>query len=299
MSTPGLPDDERLAQIAGTIAGEVRAALLRRGDPAGAAETLHDPGDLKSGHGIDTDAAAVARRVLAGLGCNLYVEGEPPEVAAAAPFCIYLDPVDGSLNWDRGVGDPAFVLAAAAGPRAACPDDLRFAWVEGLRSGDRYRTAAAATWFRAGRSGRERRVSTAAPERVTEATGYLRAGYGGARRQLAHTLPLYLAARDLRAIDNAGTEFGEVARNAAHFLVEARGLSDGFNLLAWPLVRAAGGVLQDLEGEDLAARAWRPDAIVDYVLAGNERLAGDLVARMRRFAGNGRAALEGVMERVE
>lgn len=299
MSASGLPDEEWLARVAATIAAEVRAALLQRSDEGGSAETLQDRGDLKSGHGIDADAAAIARRALAGLDCNLYVEGEPDAAAAEAPFCLYLDPVDGSLNWDRGVGDPAFVLAAAAGPRAHRPDDLRFAWVEGLRSGDRYRTLGEGASFRDGRSGRERRLRTAAPDRVTDATGYLRAGYGAARRQLAHTLPLYLAARDLRAIDNAGIEFGDVARNAAHFLVEARALSDGFNLLAWPLVRAAGGVLRDLEGGDLAGRAWRPDAVIDYVLAGNPRLAKDLVARMQRFAGDGRAAFEAVMERVE
>ncbi len=134
---------------------------------------------------------------------------------------------------------------------------------------------------------------------MQDATGYLRAGYGGARRQLARTLPLYLGARDLRAIDNAATEFGEIARDAAHFLVEARGISDGFNLLAWPLVRAAGGVLRGLDGGHLAQAAFDPARPVDYLLAGNAALADDALARLQRFEAAGRANLEALMERVQ
>ncbi|MDZ7828762.1 MAG: hypothetical protein U5K33_04500 [Halofilum sp. (in: g-proteobacteria)] len=128
--------------------------------------------------------------------------------------------------------------------------------------------------------------------------GYLRAGYGGARRQLARTLPLYLGARDLRASDNAAIEFGEIARNAANFMVEARSLSDGFNLLAWPIVRAAGGVLRTLDGGDLPGQAFDPNASADYVLAGSEALAQDVVGRMRAFELEGRADMEALMDRI-
>lgn len=294
-----LPDDARLAGLAASMAADVRTSLLRQSTAADADESLIDPDDLKSAHDIDIRAAAIVRRALADFRCNVVIEGEAAEIDDAAAFCVYIDPVDGSLNWDRGIGDPAFVLAAAPGPRAARLDDLHFAYVEGLRSGDRYRTAGGDAWYHCYLTGRERRLRTAAPHRLAEATGYLRAGYGGARRQLAATLPLYLGARDLRAIDNAASEFGEIARNAAHFLVEARGISDGFNLLAWPVARAAGGVLRGLDGAEPAAAPFEPDAPLDYLLAGNADLAAALLDCMRRFAGGERPALEALLDRLE
>jgi len=293
-----LPEDIELARLAGSVAARVREALRRRLQDARRGESLSDAGDLKSNHEIDARAAAIARQALDGWRCNVVIEGDTAALEPDAAFCVYIDPVDGSLNWDRGIGDPAFVLAAAPGPRAAGLDDLSFAFVAGLRSGDTYRTDQGRAIHRGALTGREHRLSCTAPDRLEEATGYLRAGYGGARRQLAHTLPLYLGARDLRASDNAGTEFAEVARNGAHFMVEARSLSDGFNLLAWPLVRAAGGVLRGLDGSDLPNQSWDPEARIDYILAGGARLADDLLERMRRFDEEGRAELEALMDRL-
>lgn len=293
-----LPDDARLAETAGSIAGEIRSMLLQVSDPVRGGESLSDPDDLKSAHGIDDRAAIIARRMLADFHCNVVIEGGTADIEEDAAFSVYIDPVDGSLNWDRGVGDPGFVLAAAPGPRADRLDDLHFAYVEGLRSGDRYRTAEGTAFHHCRLTGRERRLRTAAPERLAEATGYLRPGYGGARRQLVATLPLYLGARDLRAIDNAAIEFAEIARNAAHFLVEARGISDGFNVLAWPLVRAAGGVLYGLDGSDLPTRAFEPSAPLDYLLAGNNRLADELLECMQGFAVSERADLESLLGRL-
>lgn len=295
----GLPDDTRLAALAGSIASEVRATLLQRPEIAGSGESLADPADLKSIHDIDVRAAAIARRSFEDFRCNLVIEGEEADIDTDAAFSVYLDPVDGSLNWDRGIGDPAFVLAVAPGPRAGCLDDLHFVYVEGLRSGDRYRTAGGVGFHYCHMTGLERHLQIAAPESLADATGYLRAGYGGARRQLMATLPLYLGARDLRAIDNAATEFGDIARNAAHFLVEARGISDGFNVLAWPLVRVAGGVLRDLDGNTLGAAPFEPHAPLDYLLAGNPVLADALLECMRRFAAGERPALESLLNRLD
>lgn len=276
----GLPAID-LPRLAHRIAGDVREVLLRRGRDAHGGETLSDPDDLKSGHAVDRHAARAARRALGERRCNIHIEGEARRADPEAGFCVYIDPLDGSLNWDRGVGDPAFVLAAAPGPAAASLDDLAFAYVEGLHSGDCYYTREGRAVYRHALAGDEVSLDARAPVSVASATGYIRCGYGGARRQLEWTLPLLLAARDLRAIDNAGTEFCEIARNAAHFMVEARGLSDGYNLLAWPIVRAAGGALLDLEGGELAPRPFDPAAPVDYVLAGSRALADDVVARMR------------------
>jgi fructose-1,6-bisphosphatase/inositol monophosphatase family enzyme len=291
------PADDELTRLAGTIAARVRERLRRRLQDRGGGESLHHAGNLKSTHEIDDEAGTIARESFDAWRCNVVIEGEAVP-GSDADFCVYIDPVDGSLNWDRGTGDPAFVLAVAAGPVAGCLDDLSFAYVEGLRSGDTYRTEGGCAVYRAALAGREHRLRTAAPDRIEEATGYLRAGYGGARRQLARTLPLYLGARDLRASDNAAIEFGEIARNAAHFMVEARSLSDGFNLLAWPIVRAAGGALRSLDGADLPPGPFDPNACTDYVLAGSRTLAEDVLQRMRAFDARGRAELEALMGRI-
>ena len=277
------------------IAAGIRERLLAAAAAAAhGEETLLDPDDLKSAHAIDAVAREVIVEAFRDVACNIRIEGEPPIERADARFCIYVDPVDGSLNWDRGIGDPAFVLAIAPGAAARRLDDLSFACVEGLRSGDRYWTGDDGAWFRSAATGHCLHLRCNAPARVEAATGYLRCGYGGARRQLEHTLSLFLAARDLRAVDNAGTELAEIARNAAHFQVEARGISDGYNLLAWPIVRAAGGVLLDLEGGDIARRPFDPDQPVDYVIAGSRDLAAEIVRRMARD----RAAMRECLDRL-
>ncbi|MDZ7748131.1 MAG: hypothetical protein U5K43_04170 [Halofilum sp. (in: g-proteobacteria)] len=281
-----------LPRLGHRIAGDIRARLRDRLVAQGGGETLLDPANLKSAHAIDRHAADAARRALRGESCRIHIEGEASGGAGDASFCVYIDPVDGSLNWDRGIGDPAFVLAAGRGASITTLDGLELAYVEGLRSGDRYYTLGdeAVYW----NALTQTRVTLACrgPGRLDAATGYLRCGYGGARAQLEHTLALFLAARDLRAVDNAGTELAEIARNAADFMVEARGISDGYNLLAWPILRAAGGVLLDLDGAELAPQPFAPAAASDFVAANDPRLAAAVVAAMDAGRARSRACLD-------
>ncbi len=289
-------DPARFAALGHRVARGVRARL--RDEPA-PGETLTDPADLKSGHRIDAHAIAVVREVLVDQRCNVRIEGGDDDIDPEAAFCLYIDPVDGSLNWDRGIGDPAVALAVAAGPRAECLDDLALAYVEGLRTGDRY-------WMGGGDgvyhydAVRESSAAIACtgPEALAQATAYLRCGYGGARPQLAASLSLMLAARDVRAVDNAAMECAEIARGAADLLVEARGISDGYNLLAYPLARAAGAVLTDLDGADLGPQPFRPDEPVDYVLAGNRGLANQAIALMQRCTPEQRRCVATLAERL-
>ena len=273
------------------LAAGVRARLVRDMSAAAGQETLVDAGDLKSAHRIDVHAADVAREVLRGARCNLFIEGEAAVRHDAPRFCVYIDPIDGSLNWDRGVGDPAVVLAAGRGAEANTLADLETAYVEGLRSGDRYWVADGAALHRNALTGARVALRCRGPGGLERATGYLRCGYGGARRQLERTLPLFLAARDVRAVDNAASEIAEIARGAADFMVEARGISDGYNLLAWPILRAAGGALLDLDGAALDTAPFDPAAPVDFVAASDRRLADEVVARVRE---QGPAAREAV-----
>jgi len=289
-------DPARFAELGRRVARAVRARLCHQPAPG---ETLTDPADLKSGHRIDADAITAARELLADQHCNLDIEGGDRDDDPDAVFCLYIDPVDGSLNWDRGIGDPAVVLAVAAGPRAECLDDLVLAYVEGLRTGARY-------WI--GRDGGAHHydpvrevsapIACSAPTEWAQATAYLRCGYGGARPQLARTLALMLAARDLRAVDNAAMEYAEIARGAADIMVEARGISDGYNLLAYPIARAAGATLVDLDGAELAPQPFRPDKPVDYVLAGNRPLASQAIELMQRCAPDQRHCVAALAERL-
>ena len=80
---------------------------------------------------------------------------------------------------------------------------------------------------------------------------------------------------------------GDTEPTLARARIEARGLSDGYNLLAWPIARAAGGVLTDLAGADLPGRPFAPDAAVDYVLAGNRALASEVASLIEAGHGAG------------
>lgn len=247
-------------------------------------ETLSDPTDLKSVHAIDAYTATLAQQVFAQYDCNLFIESLASTPRADAQFAVYIDPIDGSLNWDRGVGDPCVVIAIAEGPQAECLDDLSIAYVQGLRSGDIYYTQGERALFHSHISGQETEIACRGVTQLAQATAYLRCGYSMAERQLQHSLPLFLRARDIRAVDNAGMELCEIARNAADIMVEARHISDFFNLLAYPILRYAGGRLTDLQGNPLGPQAIQIDAPYDYIACNNAQLqdeALELIQRMR------------------
>lgn len=260
------------------IARSIRARLEHQLRDYGLGETLGDPSNLKSTHAIDDYAADLAAAALAAYRCNIFIEGRAHRFDPYAPVSFYIDPVDGSTNWERCVGDPAFVIACCPQPVARTLGDLDAAYVEGLASGDRYWACHGEAIYQCARTGQIGRLGPAPPVSLSHATGYLRFGYGGARQQLAHSVPLMFACRDIRAFDNAGTEFCHVARGAAHFILESRGFSDGFNLLAYPVLRTTGGVLLDLEGNSLECRRWDPTEHYDYIAASSPALADEVVS---------------------
>jgi fructose-1,6-bisphosphatase/inositol monophosphatase family enzyme len=247
-------------------------------------ETLHDRNDLKSSHTVDDRARTVVHDILAFYRCNVFVESFCTDTGKTADFSIYVDPIDGSLNWDRGVGDPCVVITISDKPAATCLDDLIFGYVEGLRSGDIYYTRDHFAFMRSKIIGTEKQIQCSGPLRLPEATAYLRPGYSMAERQLKHTFPLFLLARDIRAIDNAGMEFCEIARNAADIMVEARNGSDFFNLLAYPILKNAGGLLVDLNGDALGPQPIEIDKPYDYIACNNRMLLDEALNVMKRAA---------------
>jgi fructose-1,6-bisphosphatase/inositol monophosphatase family enzyme len=216
-----------------TSSASIREPLYTRlRDTGFLGETLSDRNDLKSSHMVDDWARAAIRDILASYRCNVFVESIRTDISKQADFSLYVDPIDGSLNWDRGVGDPCVVIAISDKPTATCLDELTFGYVEGLRSGDIYYTKDHFVFMLNKIIGAEKQIRCSGPSRLSDATAYLRPGYSMAERQLKHTFPLFLLARDIRAIDNAGMEFCEIARGAADIMVDARNGSDFFNLLA-------------------------------------------------------------------
>lgn len=267
--------------IARKIAQEIKEALVARLAKSGyIGETLKDPKDLKSSHDIDSVATAVAHDLLRSYNASVFIESMEGEIIENSAFSVYIDPVDGSLNWERGVGDPCFVMAVADFPKIVSLDELSFAYVMGLRSGDEYWTEDGKAFYRCALVGKEKVVVCSSKTTLAQSTAYLRAGYGFAACQLKHTLPLFYKVRDIRAFDNAGMEFCEVARGAADLMVEARDASDAFNLLTWPILRAAGGVLTDLKGNNLASQPIQIGKSYNYIAAANAQLVQEAICLM-------------------
>jgi len=245
-------------------------------------ENMDDHSDLKSTHDIDTITAAIASDLLADHKCNIFIESVKNKLRDDADFSIYIDPIDGSLNWERGVGDPCVVIAISEKPKIQCLNDFNFAFVYGLRSRDVYYSDSAQSYFINSISNKPVSISCAGNQAVSEATAYLRTGYGAAKPQLNHTLDLYTAVRDVRGFDNAAMEMCEIARNAADVMVEARGISDFYNLLAYPILKTAGGYLTDLNGYDLADQPIELESLYNYITCNNAALLTNVVKLLNK-----------------
>ncbi len=244
-------------------------------------ETMDDPTDLKSTHNIDKIAAAIALETLSNYNCNIFIESINSSIKNDADFSVYIDPVDGSLNWERGVGDPCVVIALSSKPKIHYLNDLNFAFVYGLRSHDIYYSDLQQSYFVSSITNETVAIQCAGKHRLCDATAYLRTGYGGAKSQLDYSLALFTKVRDIRAFDNAAIEMCEIARNAADVMVEARNISDFFNLLAYPILKTAGGSLTDLSGIDLAGQKLEFEANYNYIACNNSPLLEEVLDTLK------------------
>jgi len=243
-------------------------------------ETMADPTNLKSTHDIDTVSAKIASDILSTYNCNIFIESVKNSINSKAQFSIYIDPIDGSLNWERGVGDPCIVIAISPCPTIQNLNDLCFSFVYGLRSHDVYYTDLKNAYFVSSISKKITKIECQGKHSISQATAYLRAGYGAAQQQLNITSSLYSAVRDIRAFDNAAIEMCEIARNAADVMVEARGISDFYNLLAYPILKTAGGYLTDLAGNELGTRAIDFESNYNYIACNNKQLLNDVINKL-------------------
>jgi fructose-1,6-bisphosphatase/inositol monophosphatase family enzyme len=268
--------------LARDLAMHIRHALVdRQVWDLPATDSRHDADDLKSRHKTDDLAINVILNLVANIPCHVYIESSPARYHSAAEFSLFIDPIDGSINWDRGIGDPCVALAIAEKVEDVCLGDLTYAYVLGLRSGDAYETRDGYAYYRSGLTCLERPIQTAPVQRLDRAMGYVKIGYGGATRQIATCETLFAQCRDLRSIDNSAIELCELARGASDLIVDARSLSDSFNLISYPILKQAGGILCDLDGNSLDAVAIAEGQTVDYIACANAVLRDRVLLSLR------------------
>lgn len=266
------------------ISSRVKSELVNRLSKTGfIGESISNPNSLKSTHEIDNIAIKIIKDVLKDFNCNIFMESAVSGVKKDADFSVFIDPVDGSLNWDRGVGDPCIVIAISDKSKEIRFRDLLYAYVEGFRSGDIYYTRGDSSYFISKLTNKEVKIICKGNSKLSEATAYLRPGYDLAKNQFEGSFPVFLLCKDIRAIDNTGMEICEIARNAADIMVETRKMSDFFNLMAFPILRNAGGIICDLNGNRLDNQLMDVDKQYDYIACNNQKLLDETLKILGEF----------------
>lgn len=233
---------------------------------------------VKDTHHIDQIAFKLIKKHLEKLPVNIYLEGFPPIINSTATYNFYIDPVDGSRNWDRGVGDPCFCLAVSENKQHLSFRDLNFAFIGGYHSNDQYYLEDSVPIYESYLLqqtivlGNNNKVQT-----LNTAHAYLKPGYSAAKYHFDFCLPIYYRVKDIRSIDNSGMDLCEIARGAADFAIEARQLSDFYNLLAYPIFHASGGVITDLTGQDLIDTEFNIDSPYDFIASSNKILLSEIL----------------------
>lgn len=232
---------------------------------------------VKDTHHIDEVAYELIKEELRPHPINLYLEGFKPLLQEGAEYNFYIDPVDGSRNWDRAVGDPCFCLAVSENKPDLRFKDLFFAFIGGYHSKDQYYIEDGKAIFESKML--QQKITLGSQPRIQHLNAshaYLKAGYSAAKFHFDFCLPIYYQVKDIRAIDNSGMDLCEIARGAADFAIEARQLSDFYNLLAYPIFYAAGGIITDLEGKNLLERKFNIEAHYDFIACSNNILLHEI-----------------------
>lgn len=231
----------------------------------------------KATHQVDKIASEVVINILQDVPCRIFMESFQYKSHPNPRFSIFIDPVDGSINWDRGIGDPGVCIAISNRLSEIRYKDIEFVYVRGLRTGDIYCYANGEAWYENKLTAKNWPLKLIKPIQLSDAMGYLKTGYGGARKQLDKTLPLFELCKDIRAIDNSAMELAELSRGATNFIVDARDLSDGYNLLAYPMINYSGGKITTLDGVEIGELELNPNQIINFVAASDHELHNHLL----------------------
>lgn len=269
--------------------------------------------DSKGSHKIDKYTKNVIIDVITEdfsevmRNANIYIEGEPVLWAEEPTCCILIDPVDGSRSADQHIGDPCMMLAFTPVFR---DNNLKFkhiqtCYIRGLHSGDRYFTYQGKAYYVPEgykysllEDGRilldETRVLNAitlkksSKSSLKDASVIVRDGYG--MRNVVSSKINHDILNEVKhtfSYDITGIELCYLAsgRDIVNLVVEARrhfkdgkwAGSDGFNLMAYPLVKAAGGMIYTLDGQELDEIIFEPSEIYDFIAASDQALVEEFI----------------------
>ncbi len=250
-------------------------------------------------HEINRQAGEIIYSCLADYPINLYLQGEHPKLNPYAGYSIFVDPIDGTSNWLRQVGDPSLVIAITSKTLDVTLGDLEFAYVQGLRTGNCYYGTLSAAYFKSAHSQDYSQIYCHSQVSLEDAIAYLRPGYNRAKEALSGSFPLWLCCRDIRSIDNSAMELCEIARGAADVMVECRHASENYNLLAYPILKAAGGYLVDFRGNSLESLSLDSEYIVDYVTCGSGYLLREILHIIQRWEQNHEKSFRSFLGEIE
>ncbi len=240
---------------------------------------------------------------------NIYMEDFKVCDVSNPKCCIFIDPVDGSRSADQHIGDPCIMMAYS--PKTDMHNlrfrDLESCFIKGLHSGDVYFTYYSKGYFIPNgytyRLHDEKvtidetfilnplkRIDNTSPITLGDSCVVVRDGYGMrsiVSNKVNHSILNYV--KHTFSYDITGIELCYLAsgRDIIHILVEARSHfkdgkqvgSDGFNLIPYPLIKAVGGMLYTLEGEELEHKHYNPYNIYDFVSTANDRLMKECINR--------------------
>jgi len=262
-------------RIASNVIGRLIQHLAQNGYQGIQSE---NPEESKATHQVDKIAVEEILKVIREIPCDLYMESFDQIHKNNSEFTIFIDPVDGSINWDRGIGDAGICIAISNIKGEVYYRDLNFVYIQGFRTGDVYCFENGKGWYENNLTGKRWPLKFLKYVPLHNAMGYLKTGYGGAKKQLEKSLPLFYLCKDIRSFDNSAMELAELSRGATDFIVDSRDLSDSFNLLAYPLIKHVGGIITNLAGEDIGNYKITPGGIINFVAAGSLSLHQEVLS---------------------
>jgi fructose-1,6-bisphosphatase/inositol monophosphatase family enzyme len=268
-----------LIKLGRRLAKEIRKVLIRE---IKSTSRIEEPREVKATHKIDEIAYKIIARETTGLPIRIVIEGaEPINPEINAPV-LFIDPVDGSRNWERQIGDPAFAMAYTTSEGDLHFKDLSFCFIECLRSGDQYYTLNGKAFYK---SKLLNQKAAKLPKRnvkvLKDSLAYIKPGYSQAAKAIDFAKPIMLACKDIRAIDNSASELCELARGATDLIIEARDLSDFHNLLAYPILKATGCIVTDLKGNDLGETKAIPEKVYDFMAFSSSELKEEVLKALK------------------
>ncbi|MFZ6666278.1 inositol monophosphatase family protein [Peijinzhouia sedimentorum] len=275
-----IKSERDLIKLGRRLAKEIRKVLIRE---IKSIVRTEEPREVKATHKIDELAYKTISKETEGLPIRIVIEGSKPINSEVTAPTLFIDPIDGSRNWERQIGDPAFAMAFCAKEGEISFNDLSFCFIEGLRSGDQYYTLNGKALYK---SKLLNQKAIKLPKRhavaLENSLAYIKPGYSQAAKVIDFAKPLMIACKDIRAIDNSATDLCELARGACDFIIEARDLSDFHNLLAFPILKATGCILTDLNGNDLGDNKAIPDKIYDFMAFSSPELRDEALLLLKQ-----------------